>query len=229
MLSLPEIEEAHRTANSFVYENLLDAILKGKIPPGTRLTEQMLVEWLNVSRTPIREVLRRLETEGLVKVTPYRGAMVSILNAQEIKDEYTIRAALESLASELAAVNISTEKIDELEALNNEMHTTFYAGDLERFLDLNYSFHMKLYECSNSPRLLALIDASWKKINIYRRFFYIQAKGMEFEEANHEDLLQACRDRDPARAHQIMKKSCFEAAEYMSAAINNLQESTDQR
>jgi DNA-binding GntR family transcriptional regulator len=131
------------------------------------------------------------------------------------------------LASELAAVNITNEKIDELEAINREMRTTYFAGDLERFLELNYSFHRRFYECSNSPRLLALIDASWKKINIYRRFFYLQAKGLEFEDSIHEDLLQSCRDRDPERAHQIMKRSCFEAAEQMSAVIHHTQERTD--
>jgi DNA-binding GntR family transcriptional regulator len=228
MLSLPAIEQGHRTANGFVYENLLDAILQGEIPPGTRLTEQMLVDWLKVSRTPIREALRRLETEGLVKTIPYRGAMVNLLNSQEIKDEYTIRAALEGLAAELAVNNISDEKIDDLAALNIKMQATFFDGDLDGFLDLNYSFHLEFYSCSNCPRLLAMIDASWRKINIYRRFFYKHAKGLEFEETIHEELLQACRDREPQKAHQIMQKSCFDAAEYMSEMILQMQAATNE-
>ena len=114
-----------KTANSVVYESLRQQIFEGNIYPGSWLREQDLVEAFNVSRTPIREALRRLESEGLVESVPFRGVKVVSLKPEDIWEEYMVRIALESLAFELAVSNMSDETIHLIEQMVQEMEGLF--------------------------------------------------------------------------------------------------------
>jgi DNA-binding GntR family transcriptional regulator len=216
---LPPLETKHKTANSYAYDSLRRAIWDGQMPPGTHLNEQELVAWLDISRTPIREALRRLEAEGLVQVAPYRGAVVVIPSAEDIREEYTVRAALEGLAAELAVRRMTDLDIGELQVLTQQIESLLGQGSIDAFLDINYRFHIRLYTLSGSRRLVSMIDSSWQMMNFYRRFYFAQSEAIQVEETFHEMLLAACRQREAEKARQIVQNSCLEAAEFMVKAI----------
>lgn len=208
-----------KTNNDYVYEIIRRDILNGDVFPGSWLREQDLVDRLQVSRTPIREALKRLESEGLIEIMPYRGAMVRMVRADEAREEYIIRAAMESLAVELAVQTITDEAILELQGLENEMDERLEQNDLSRYIELNSQFHLKLYSYCGSPQLVSMIDSSWKRVDLYRRFFMTHSQGISLEIANHKDLLDACRRRDGELAHKIMKDSCLQAAQWIADKI----------
>lgn len=223
---LPPLQVQHQTATSFAYQQLKDAILRGQLVPGTRLREQELVSWLDVSRTPIREALGKLHTEGFIEVLSYKGAMVRQLDVDEIHEEYTLRAALEGLAAELAVQHLSAQGLEQLEQLALRLEQSLDSKDSDEYLEANYAFHFFLYSLSGSTRLVSEIDASWKKVNFYRRFAYALPGGWEDERKFHCELLEACRKRDAEEARRIVQRSCLEMSkslvETVRAAAQNL-------
>jgi DNA-binding GntR family transcriptional regulator len=109
---------------------LRDLIVHNELPPGTRLTEAMLSERFSVSRTPLREALKVLSSEGLVEILPNRGARVVTLTLTDIKHLFEVIGALESLAGRLACENISDAEICDLNAIHCQMQATFLRSDL---------------------------------------------------------------------------------------------------
>ena len=186
--------------------------MNGPLFPGNWLREQDLVEQLEVSRTPIRESLRRLESEGLVEIVPYRGARVVTFSAEDFREEYTVRAALEGFAVELAVARISDETIEKLDKMANEMEKLLDERDLEMFLDLNRRFHMTLYNESQCKRLVAVIQSSWERENLYRLVFLSKPAAFEMEKKIHREMLAACRSRDGERARKILQRTLMETA-----------------
>jgi DNA-binding GntR family transcriptional regulator len=224
LLMLPTLNSRPKTTNSFVYDSIRQAIFDGHLLPGTRLTKQMLSEWLEVSRTPIREALQRLQTEGLVQLTAYRGAMIALPSAEDIREEYTLRAALEGLAVELAVQQINDSDIVELRKSTDRIEELLDRKDIEAFLEVNHEFHIRLYGLCGSRRLVEMIDSCWHKLNVYRRFYFAQSGTIEVEKAFHGELLEACCSRSAERARKIVQQSCFEAAKVMVAALERSQE-----
>lgn len=206
----------HKTAKEYVYEALTQAFAEGRIPPGARLSEKELSEWLNVSRTPVREALAALEGDGLVEIVRHRGAVVKTITAEDIREEYTVRAALESLAVELAVPHVPDDVLTELSALVDEMHAPAAEDDLEGFLERNRLLHLRLYSFCGSQRLITMIESAWDKENYFRRFYYALSEGPEQEEHMHHELIQACKRRDAAAAHDLVKNSLLEAAELLA-------------
>jgi DNA-binding GntR family transcriptional regulator len=206
----------HSTSNNYAYDALRNEILSGRLLPGNWLREQDLVERLGISRTPIREAVRQLGTEGLVEIVPYRGARIFVPDIEDVRDEYTLRAALEGFAAELAIAHITDEDITELQVLTDEAERLLDQGSIASYLKVNRSFHMKLYGLSGSRRVLTMIEASWEKDNLYRRFFYAQPAGLEEEKACHRALLQACRLRDREQIRRVMQESCLKAVQLFS-------------
>lgn len=216
-LSAPPTQ--HKTATIFAYEHLKRAILSGELPPGARLREQELVEWLDISRTPIREALRNLHTEGFVELLSYKGAIVRQLDVEEIREEYTLRAALEGMAAELAVYGLSEGDIETLEALSERLEQTLDEQEEDRYLEANQAFHFGLYQLSGSKKLVKGIDDSWKKINLYRRLAYSLPGGWEEERLFHRALLDACRARDGEAARRLIQGSCLAMSEVLVTAI----------
>ena len=210
---LDPMVEKIKTANSIVYETLRQQIFQGDIFPGSWLREQDLVEEFNVSRTPIREALRRLESEGLVESVPFRGVKVVSLNPEDIWEEYTIRIALESLAFEIAVSNISSEDIQTIEKMVIEMEMLLDKIKLDSFLEINRVFHLTLYNLSGSRRLVSMIESSWNRENLYRlKFLMTFPTALDMEKEIHREMLGACRRRDGQAARNLIRKSLIEGA-----------------
>ena len=208
-----------QTNHDYALEVIRNKILNGGFYPGAWLRERDLVEELHVSRTPIREALKQLEADGLVEIIPYRGAKVRHIEPEKVLEEYIIRAALEGLAAELAVNNITDEDIEALEVLAAKMDDLLLTQDFPTYFATNYQFHHKFYSLAKSQRLIELINSSWERVNLYRRFFLTLREGVSLEIANHERLLVACRERDAELAHRIVKESCLETARIIADQI----------
>jgi DNA-binding GntR family transcriptional regulator len=143
------------TAHVFVRETIRMGILNGILPGGSRLVQSDLAAQLEVSTTPVREALRDLASEGLIKIDPHRGGIVCQLDIDDLKEIYLIREHLEPLALSMAAPNITPEVIAEARELHEAMSE---APDSAAWVELNRKFHMTLCTPCNSPRLLGILQ-----------------------------------------------------------------------
>lgn len=211
----------HRTAKDYVYDALSTALCEGRFKPGTRLGEKEISQWLNVSRTPVREAFAALAGDGLLQLVPHRGAVVPVITADDIREEYTVRAALELMAVELAVPQVPDEVLLELDELLSEMRGEGHR-DFPRYLQLNKQLHLRLYSFSGRRRLVSMIESAWDKENVYRRVYDTLTAGPQREDHMHTALVDACRRRDALGAGELVKRSLLEAGEVLAAKFELL-------
>jgi DNA-binding GntR family transcriptional regulator len=162
-----------------------------------------LAEQLGVSRTPVREALHRLESDGLVKISPHKGASVADLSISELDEIYTIRIAIEGYGAYLAAQSITDEDLRRLEVLVRRMREVFEQGDRLQLLEVNRDFYAVLYSIANRPRLYELIMKHLDLAELYRRMAFAMDSYFRNTLADHEELLAAFRRHDPAEAQRL--------------------------
>lgn len=205
--------ESPPTVSNYVLNKIREYILTGRYPAGSKLDQKALATELGVSLIPVREALRRLEAEGFVLILPHRGAFVAELSIGELKEIYLIRENLEGLATELAVSNLSSETLEQLEALFLEMDRATAARDFGKLLDLNKSFHFLIYDSSERPLLTQMISGLWDRSSRYRYIYtylperQIQALG------EHKEIYDACLRGETARAAQAVRNNVRQTVE----------------
>lgn len=167
-MSIQNIGEVRRNnLASDVADILRDAITKGELAPGTRLIEQDVSQQLGISRGPLREALRLLETEGLVKSYPGRGSFVAELSEKDIVEIYSLRTILEEEAIRLATRNSSREDQMELEKILEDMFQAAKEDNHALVLDLDLHFHQKIWEMADHSRLEAFLKEIAIQVKMY--------------------------------------------------------------
>jgi DNA-binding GntR family transcriptional regulator len=146
-----------KSLREIVFETIRTAIVQGNLKPGERLMEVQLAQELGVSRTPVRESIRKLELEGLVKMIPRKGAYVTPLSIKDLKEMMQIREALESLVAELAAENATEEEVEAMRKSNRGFEDSLRNGDEDGIIDYDITFHEILYKASRNERLCNMI------------------------------------------------------------------------
>src|SRR5947209_4128772 len=136
-----------------ILTRLRDHIVEGNIPDGSRVPERQLCEMLGISRTPLREALKVLASEGLIELLPNRGARVRQLNEQDLGELFDLMGGLESLAGRLACENISDEEILEIERLHYDMYSFYLHRDMHGYFRVNQLIHHKIVEASRNAVL----------------------------------------------------------------------------
>jgi DNA-binding GntR family transcriptional regulator len=195
------IEKPPRTASEFVQRALRAAILDGRIPAGTALRQEALAGAFDVSRMPIREALRQLESQALVEFTAHKGAVVAEISAQDQADTYLIRRALEPVAFARSIPRLSREDLDRAEDLIADMDRE---PDHGRLGELNRRFHMSLYARAEAPKLLRLIEEQLIAHDRYLRF-HLAALGREYmSQADHRAMLAAAARQDVETATAVL-------------------------
>ena len=187
------------TLEEYVAHRIREAILKGYYKPGERLDQTELAELLGVSRSPVRDALKRLAAEGLVTLHPHRGAMVAELSREELEEIYLIRRVLEGLAARLAVPNINAEQLEVLRTILERMDRT---EDAEAWIELNYRFHHTIYRAANRPRLLEIIDNLRKTVAPYIRQYISSAEYRHQAQISHWRIYRACEERNPTLAEE---------------------------
>jgi DNA-binding GntR family transcriptional regulator len=190
------------------------AILGGEIAPGARLGEVELAEQLGVSRTPVREALRRLAADGLVEVLPNRGARVAQWTPDDLDEIYELRALLESHGAARAATRIDPAEVAVLAKLCDDMDACVRRArkrDLDRITALNAEFHTRILESAGTPRLLALMAAVVQVPLVSRTFHEYSAEALARSLGHHRELVAAMGARDPAWAESVMRSHVLAA------------------
>lgn len=198
------------------YRRLLDDIRSGTLAPGARLRETELAERLKISRTPVREAIRQLETDGLVIHLPRQGATIRRLDHAEVVELYEMRAVLEGTAARLAARAASDIELAELAALNDELEQA-PLGDAAR--ELNRVFHRTLIDAARNRFLIKAMSALQKTLLILGPTTLADPDRAMSAVAEHAALLVALRSRDGAAAEAAMRAH-VEAA--LSARIRGM-------
>jgi DNA-binding GntR family transcriptional regulator len=196
------------------------AILGGDLEPGSRLGEVELADQLGVSRTPVREALRRLAADGLVEVLPNRGARVAQWSAADLEEIYELRALLESHGAARAAERIASADINALGKLCDHMDACVQRGrkrDLDRITALNSQFHQRILDGADSPRLVTLMAAVVQVPLVMRTFHRYSPEALARSLGHHRELVAALRAGDPAWAGSVMRSHVLAARSVLLA------------
>lgn len=207
--------DEYKPLRDVVFENLREAIVEGTLTPGKRLMEIQLAEQLGVSRTPVREAIRKLELEGLVVMIPRKGAYVSNISLKDVVEVLEIRASLEGLAAYLAAERISDEGIAKLEKIAQEFDQYKEEDNLEELLKKDTEFHECIFKATGNNKLHQMINMLWEQV--YRfRFMYISDQQSTINiNQEHQMILEAIKSRNSELAKKYAKEHIEKAEEFM--------------
>ena len=203
-----------------VFNTLRQAILKGELKPGERLMEIALAERLGVSRTPIREAMRKLEQEGLVVMIPRKGAYVDGISLKDIHEVYEIRAALEALALELAAKYITDEELDELALQVKEEEALTDVGRLNEIIFIDSSFHDLIYQYARNSKLTQFVEILQEQFKRFRALPLGGSARSNTALEEHQQILEALKNHDSILAAQLAKKHIAGAEEALINALD---------
>jgi DNA-binding GntR family transcriptional regulator len=185
---------------------LRDAIMSGELEPGQALGEEQLGRQLGISRTPVREALVLLRSEGLVETPPNRPAIVKNFDREDLYEIYSIRAVLEGYAAKIAAERISDRDLEALQRSCERYHQLVPHDDrLRELTDENFVFHTTIHEAAGSDRLVAMIRQVTSVPIIYQSYFSYSRANRESAWQDHVRVLGALQARDPERAEGLMK------------------------
>jgi DNA-binding GntR family transcriptional regulator len=214
-------ERSPRNALSHVdraYESIRRAIIEGDYPPGFPLRLHALAREHGVSLIPIREALRRLQVERLVETVPNKGARVANLSIEDVTDAYKTRIVLEVGALREAFPKLDREMIGQAKRVKDEMVKAFKAGDAERGYQLHRDIHFCLYEQSQSPWLLYLIEILWSHTERYRRLATHLQPSYEYVGEEHAKVLKAIEHGDIEEATEALRLDLQHTSDVIVAA-----------
>lgn len=201
MANKPSADKSGDTSlGEFVHEWLRDAIRDGRYQPGERIREAEVAVRLNVSRTPVREAFRRLQADGLLVLTPWRGAEVAQLDRNQVVELYAMRRALEGTAAGLAADHATDAEIDHLFDLIKQDKAA--EGDPTRQLEINRAFHQALYAAAHNRYLLKALNALADSLALLKSTTYEVPGRAAAALGEHDTIAKAIRNRDAEGAER---------------------------
>lgn len=200
-----------------VFQTIREKILAGEYKHGEELKEMALASELGVSRTPVREALRQMELEGLVKIIPNKGASVIGITAKDMEDIYSMRSLLEGLCANLAAQRINEEQINKLEEIAYLTDFHVKKGNLEKLYELDNQFHEVMYEASGSRMIKHVLSDFHHYVERVRKASLQSPGRSELFNEEHKAILEAIREKDGIKAEQL-------ANAHMQNTIANISE-----
>ena len=195
-----------------VFNTLRRAILKGELKPGERLMEIALADKLGVSRTPIREAIRKLELEGLVVMAPRKGAKVASITERDLNDVLEVRKGMEVLSISLACKRITGEELEKLESIERSFQSLIESGNLTELAEMDVKFHDTIYQATNNQRLVQLLNNLREQMYRYRMEYLKDIAVRRTLAEEHKAICEALRGRDESKAQN-----------YVSVHIDNQQ------
>ena len=187
-----------------VFNTLRQAILRGELKPGERLMEIQLANKLGVSRTPIREALRKLELEGLVNMVPRKGAEVADITEKSLRDVLEVRKALEELSVQLACEKITEEEIEDLKRVAERFKDTLDDQDVTKIAEADVAFHDVIYTATDNQKLILLLNNLREQMYRYRVEYLKKEEAYPQLIAEHEELIDNISKRNKEEATRIM-------------------------
>ena len=192
--------DSYQPLREVVCESLRDAIRRGVLKPGERLMEIQLAEELGVSRTPVREAIRKLELEGYVIMMPRRGTYVASMSIRDINEIFEIRTALESLSNGLAAERITDEELESLQRLLVMIGGYVEEGNMDKIVETDIEFHDLLYKAARNSRLVGIISNLREQLTRFRTLSMSYPVRLETTLEEHREIVEAIAEGDVKRA-----------------------------
>lgn len=198
--------DSYQPLREVVCESLRDAIRRGVLKPGERLMEIQLAEELGVSRTPVREAIRKLELEGYVVMMPRRGTYVANMSIRDISEIFEIRTALESLSNGLAAERITPEELEHLQRLLVMISSYIETKDMDKIVETDIEFHDLLYHAARNSRLVGIISNLRDQLTRFRTLSMSYPGRLEATLDEHRTIVEAIAQGDGRAAKKAAEK-----------------------
>ena len=202
-----------------VFNTLRKAILRGELKPGERLMEIQLANKLGVSRTPIREAIRKLELEGLVLMIPRKGAEVAQITEKNMQDVLEVRKALEELSVQLACERITSEQIEQMKEAAEDFRKVLKSGDVTKIAEADVKFHDVIFEATNNQRLVTLLNNLREQMYRFRVEYLKQKECYPQLLDEHEKLIALISGGNVEEACEIMGRHIDNQASTVSDVI----------
>ena len=223
---LPVKLDSYKPLREVVYETLREAIRNGSLTPGERLMEIQLAEELGVSRTPVREAIRKLELERFVVMLPRRGTYVANLSLKDINEVFEIRAALDGLAAGLAAERITEEELEQMERLLVEIADCIEQHNNQKIVEADEAFHDTLYRASRNERLVGIICNLREQFTRFRSVSINYPGRLQNTLEEHRQLVEAIAQRNPEAAQQKAREHIENAEQTLLLEMEQLRQSS---
>ena len=189
-----------------VFQTLRQAILRGELKPGERLMEIHLAQKLGVSRTPVREAIRKLELEGLVLMIPRKGAIVAEITVQDLEDVLEVR---------IACKRITQEQLEEIKRRSAEFCKTLYGDDVAACAQADMAFHDAIYEATGNRRLVQILNNLREQMYRYRMEYLKDRQSHSLLVKEHEEIVQGLTERDADRALRVTNSHIERQRDYI--------------
>jgi DNA-binding GntR family transcriptional regulator len=207
----------HRTLEELAYEHIRTALVQGRLAPGQRIVASAVARAAGSSRIPVLQALRRLESEGFVRINPHRDVVVSGLSPEEFRERFLLMAALEGLCVREADGKIAPVTLGRLRALHAEIVTARRDGDTGRAVAADGRFHRLLWEASGLRQVMQVLQNVWDRGEYYRVIMHARRGGFAAESlAEHEEILRALEAGDTAGAARAVECHRLRAMERLA-------------
>ncbi len=190
----------YKPLRDVIFDTLREAIIVGELKPGERLMEVQLAQKMGVSRTPVREAIRKLELEGLVEMLPRKGAHIADLSVKDIMDVLEVRATLDGLASSLSASRITDEEIKELKHVQSQFVNYVEKENLQGSIKKDVEFHDIIYRSSRNDKLIQISNNLREQIQRFRVIYIKDYSSTRELIKEHNEIIDAITTRDPEAA-----------------------------
>ena len=194
-----------QTVAAMTLDAIRDGILHGNYAEGEPLRQDALADELGVSRIPIREALRQLETEGLVTFNPHRGAIVSSLSLEEIEEVFDLRATIETDLLRRAMPRLTTYQLDQADDVLDRYAVALRTSDVSKWGELNWQFHASLYAPAERPITMSIVQRLHQQADRYLRMQLALTHGETRANDEHRAIAAAARAHDTKRACQLVR------------------------
>ncbi len=214
--------DSYKPLREIVFESLREAIINGVLEPGERLMEIQLAEEMGVSRTPVREAIRKLELENFVVMIPRKGAYVAGVSHKDIADVFEIRSALEGLAAGLAAERATDEEIEEMKKMIHYHDREDMS--LEDIVSTDTDFHALVYQASRNERLIQILENLREQIQRFRATSLSVPGRLKDAISEHSAIVEALARQDVEEAQALATAHIINAENIMFEALSLSQE-----
>lgn len=199
--------EKHLTLREKILETIRDAIMTGALKPGEKVAEPDLAERFGISRTPIREAFRQLESEGYLTVIPRKGAVVTSFSPRDVEEFYAIKSILEGYAARRACEKLTEKELDRLRSVNEKLRHLADDGDIRHFFRVHSDFHELFLKAADNEKLSDLVTNLVRKFQRLR-FASLSLPGrMHVSVQEHDKIIEAFKRRDADLAESLVRKN----------------------
>ena len=198
--------DTYKPLREIVFTTMREAIINGDFKPGQRLMEVQLAEQMGVSRTPVREAIRKLELEGLVVMVPRKGAYVAGLSSEDVREVVEIRCVLEGLAAKLAAQKAGSEDISKLKLIIDNFEIAVNDKNIADLISYDSDFHEIIYRTAKNGKLIQMINGLREQVQRFRVAYFTQFNNVDVLLIEHRDLLNAIINKNSELARQVAEK-----------------------